>query len=400
MRYTEAYLLLVACLLVLLSLLLTSKSLVLQCLAVVVLALLANGKLGSSARLVRRRGSSLVPVGGGWSFYLCKLRLDGRPVRAGLVGKLANGRWGADTRIADLQRCLAMEGKTVSSHPSVENGTLGGWIASGSHGSGGTLWRPCFGRVVVQDMHTGAVFQAMPKDVFNDRTSIEDDRRYLILEVEIEARDDVLCKKTASKMMSSADAARFLEADSLLRILQIGRRGTMCLLWEPLQQDDHPLCNLHYDPHIGSQIGLWLQADVLSILQSSASRHSPWFSFPVEPKENYTSCVLLSEANKFTPEIPLLLSPVGLAFRNFELFVECDLSADSLFCLCNALSDAFDATPGRCELRRGRRILFLDFVVPVWCDPTPLLDAASAVISLRGASWHKGKWRPLVFEEI
>jgi hypothetical protein len=192
-----------------------------------------------------------------------------------------NGMWGAGTRIKDVQSYLVARGQTMASYPSIENGTLGGWIASGSHGSGGTLWTPQFARIRVRNLDTAVERICEPKEIFNDDLPFGE-HKYLILDVEVRSVDNIWCKKSAFKLQSAADATIFLTRPSHLRMLQIGRRGTIALLWTPLDTDDVH----HTDPHIFSQFGLWFQADVLAILQSSWARCADWFDFPVEPAAN------------------------------------------------------------------------------------------------------------------
>lgn len=332
-----------------------------------------------------------VPVGAGWSFYLNKY-VGGPVVACELEGLQPNGRWGAATRIKDIQAALRQKHLTMTSYPSIENGTLGGWIASGSHGSGGSRWKPNFDVIRVKHLPTGKVFDTHYKDIFNDDTSISECRKYLILEVEVHPVDDVWCKKVAFKLSSVADADAYLHDDSYLCMMQIGRRGTMILMWTPLAEEDAERIT-HVDPHLGSQFGLWLQADVLSILQSSDARAKEWFHFPVEPVANYESKVRLGDANAFTLEPPMLLTPIGLAFINFEVFVlDVRVSADALFKLCNDLSDMFTHNvKGRCELRGGNGKLFLDFVIVRTARVQVVFEQLLQSLGPQKIRLHKGK---------
>lgn len=332
----------------------------------------------------------LQAVGGAWSFFLNKNRAKNVLFTHHMKGRYPSGRWGAGTYIKDVQKYLKKENKTLTSHPSIENGTLGGWIASGSHGSGGTLWKSSFGSIRVWNQLTNEIFESDPKQIFNDQVSMQETQQFIILDVEVKPVDDVWTQKYVFKMNSVENAQTFLEKDSYLRMLQIGARGIMGLMWIPPEDDDFS----HVDPHFFSQKGLWLQADVMSIFQNSASREKDWFDWPIEPQKNYQSKIKLSDANKFTPEPPLLLTSIGLAFVNFEIYV-LDYSIDSiiLFSLANALCDVFrDKCQGRCELRCGKTKVFLDIVVLRGTDPAPLFATVKQELG-EGIEivLHKGK---------
>lgn len=334
----------------------------------------------------------MIPVGAGWSFYLNKSHVNGKVLLThDMAGLQSNGRWGSGTRIKDVQKSLTSSGLTLTSYPSSESGTLGGWIASGSHGSGGTLWKSNFDRITVKDLYTGQTFDAHVKDIFNDRKTIDEQHRYLIMDVEIYPVENVWCKKQAYKINEIADVAFFLKTESYLRMVQVGKRGIMGLLWTPLDVDPDTID--HTDPHFGSQVGLWIQADLLSIVQSSKSRYEDWFEFPVEPKRNFTSKIRLSDANAFTCESPNVATPIGLLFRNFEVFVlEYTITDDVLFKLCNAIADVFTLhVNGRCEVRCGKSKLFLDFVVLRTDNFTAIFETILSVLGPVEIVLHKGK---------
>ena len=338
-----------------------------------------------------KNSSTLVPIGAGWSFYLNKSMDTNNIIECPHTGLLENGRWGAATVIKDITTELQRQNLSFPSHPSIENGTLGGWIASGSHGSGGKRWKPNFGNIHVKNLETGEISDVKYKEIFNDDTSIETCRKYLILDVEIKPVEDAWTKKIAFKLLKIEDAEAYLSDDSYLCMMQIGKRGTMILMWVPLSEKDD-LEITHIDPHFGSQFGLWVQADVLSILQSSDARIKDWFNFPVEPPENYTSKIKLSEANRFTFEPPILLTPIGLAFTNFEVFVYMTISAEQLYKLCNAFSDLFTKdVHGRLELRGGYKKLFLDFVVLRNTDVKLIFTTLLQLLGPQKIRLHKGK---------
>lgn len=297
------------------------------------------------------------PVGAGWSFFLQRTAAPSTPVFAPRGRVVRDGCWfGAGTSIGEVQAYLRGRGETLTSHPSFLEATLGGWIASGSHGSGGTLWKKCLGRVCLCDLVTGAqVRDVDPQDYFGDAMSVDAQRRYLITEVEVLPVADATCALLVHKVPDADGLRVFLETPSYLRFLELGARGVMSVVWTPTTAA--PPQRAH------SQAVLWWHADVLSILQSTHARHRAHFDWPV-PADLGVPAMTLSDANHFTPTPPLLLTSVGLRYTDFEVFLwERDLPPARLWALCTALVDLFATrVEGRCQLRYGASgKLFLDF---------------------------------------
>ena len=133
-----------------------------------------------------------VVVGGGWSFFLAKTRAEG--FRRVAAGHIEGDWWHAGTTIREVQRRLISVGRTMASHPSVMSGTLGGWIFSNAHGSGGTLWTPQFDSVRVHDRETGESFVVSPKRLFSAAVPLATQRRYDILAVKVRSVENVVCQ--------------------------------------------------------------------------------------------------------------------------------------------------------------------------------------------------------------
>jgi hypothetical protein len=357
----------------------------------------------SSLDEVREAGEWVVPVGGGWSYFLSRT-FPGAPVlfTSRTKGLLQNGRWGAGTAIHEVQSYLTSRGLTLTSHPSVLSGTLGGWIFSGSHGSGGSLWKSCIGTITVYDQLDGQMVTASPKAFFGDGKSVAVQRRYIILEVEVLPVPNVWCEKQVFKVNTIGDARRFLDDESYLRLMLVGARGIMGLLWVPFTKPLavhnpllQPFYDHHIDPHLGSMTGLWIQADALSMYQSSRARNEEWFSFPVEPRENFNAQIRLSEANHFTPTPNGASSWIGLLHTNFEVFLQYPgLTPELLLVLVNRLADLFThQVTGRCELRYGGSgKLFLDFACLNYkLRYTPIFETIRDVLGDVSVALHKGK---------
>lgn len=335
-----------------------------------------------------------VAVGGGWSFFLQRTPLPGVPrFTRGTRGRLSNGRWRAGSSIGEVQTHLRARGQTLTAHPSVLSATLGGWIASGSHGSGGTLWESCIGRVSVMDQKTSEVLHDVdPRRFFGDDKSVEEQRDYVITEVEVLPVEDVVCRRVVRKVVAVDGVRDFLTTPSYLRILQIGARGVMSLVWEPVLGPPPPVA-----PKTAvDQVRLWWHADALSIFQSDAARDRAWFDWPV-PK-HMDALVRLSDANHFTPTPPLLLTATGMQYTNFEVFVRWPtMTAEQLWDLCSALQDMLATrVHGRCELRYGRNgKLFLDFAFRNGTfTPRTVFDTLANVVGADRKVWlHKGKFQ-------
>ena len=190
--------------------------------------------------------------------------------------------------------------------------------------------------------------------------------------------------------MTIDDYREFIVRPSLLRMLQIGQRGIMRLLWVPLEKGDESIT--HVDPHPFSMTGLWLQSDILSILQGSSASEKEWFEPPVEPRERYTSRIRLADANRYTVEPSMFTSPIGLYWINFEVFVlDYMASADHMYDLASDIRSLFEQIWGRCEVRLGQDILFLDFNVHRHTDVSQVFGMLHIHLYMYEIVLHRGK---------
>jgi hypothetical protein len=164
--------------------------------------------------------------------------------------------------------------------------------------------------------------------------------------------EDALTALTVRKVDGEAGVARWLEAPSYLRVLQIGARGTMALLWSAATPEDER--SLPRAEGLVATTWLWWHADALTIDQSAHARDRPWFDWPVPRRLDAT--MRLSHANHFTPTPPLPLTSIGMQFTNFEVFLQQPhMGAARLWRLCRALEGVFaEGLRGRCELRYGK----------------------------------------------
>ena len=331
------------------------------------------------------------PVGGAWSFVLNKRAPHGRVVYTHRWrGRLPDGWWGAGTTIAQLQAELAVRGESVSSHPSVNTATLGGWIFSNSHGSGGNLWRRALGRVRVHDRANNEVFEATPKQLFSARHTVASQRRYVILAVRIDPVPNVWVEQTAFRACTIRDLEHFLKTPSYLRLITVGARGSLALLWSP-----QTTAHLSTGSWKNGRILQWLQADALAIYGSANGACDDdayaWFSWPVMPPAEWHCRVRLSDASNFTPLPYAYLLGLCLLYQNFELFIDIPVTPQLLDSTLRELEREFALRPGRCEVRCGTRRLYLDMSIPSCQSPFNVCAAVERVVGTHPVYLHKGK---------
>ena len=326
-------------------------------------------------------------IGGGWSHFLQK----NGSVNASFDrthGQVTDNWWRAGTTIGQVQKTLQKQGRTFASHPSIKTSTLGGWIFSNSHGSGGTLWTPQFKRIKILDQNNNQESIVTPKILFNSHRTLQEQRRYIIKEVEIQHVENVWTLKTAMKMKNEGDVHTFLTDPSYLRLAQIGRRGTLFILWKPCNCEN--IYNIHTDPHFFSKPSLWFQADVLSAWQGK-SKSEDWFDFPIESQDKWTSYVKLNVANDFTPSPIAFLGSFAFSYKNFEVFVDIRVTSKLVYTVCRAIEVIMIKVKGRCELRCAANKLFLDFGVPTSADTGIIFRSLKKIIGNMPIQLHKGK---------
>lgn len=338
--------------------------------------------------MLRCRHENNVIIGGGWSFFLNKKSAPRGARVDHNIGHSHDQWWFAGTTIRQVQASLTRRGLTLCSYPSIPSATLGGWIFSNAHGSGGTLWTPQFDLVRVRDCETGSEIEGSAKQFFSIKKTFVEQRRYIVLAARLKTVPNIPCRRVAFRVHRLADTKAFLGTPSYLRLLQIGRRGTLALVWRPVAVGE---ARTPRELNLFSQAWLWLVCDAFSAWQSRADSPTEWFAWPMPSAQELSATVWLSDASDFSPVPIPLFAGVAFGYRNFELMADVALTEETLLALCTALEELM-RNRGRCELRCGATRLFLDFACPMSVDAR---DVRCRVQALLGDGVplfvHKGK---------
>lgn len=294
--------------------------------------------------------TNILPVGSGWSSYLSKkIWTKKQYAFTSLTGKYSNGFWGAGTTIAELQTYLKKEGQSVSSHPSILGATLGSWIFTNSHGNGGELWSEPFGEVIVFNTETCSVEKIKNRHIlFHDDKSIEEQRKYIILEVQIKSQKNDLCYQKVENVTNENDLQSFFRKDTFLRAIFVDRHDISNITWTKTNAEHE-----HY--LLGSMfpIGIF------------GTKILPHFVVRCIPSRIWNRTMTISEANRFVgTDPPYWTGFFAYFYTNVEIFVKKSMSTIDMFNLCELLKSFFKThCYGRCEVRYEGGKLFLDFVL-------------------------------------
>ena len=289
-----------------------------------------------------------VVVGGGWSFYLQKnvpltnLVFWGKSFK-GKISK-ENEMWYANTTLAEVQRLLRKRNMTLASFPSINESTLGGWVFSGSHGSGGTLWKSTIGKVKVYNKETQEFSIISNKKIlFDDTKTMKQQQQYIIISVELKPMPDVDCNRIAFDINDDFSANRYLTEESYLRLIFVHAGISTAFLWVPKNNRNYGNSSWFMPP--------WLW----SILPSSIFKY---------PRYKWFYSTKLSNAHNFGPTPPMIGTIFSFNYINFEIFVYVTLNSVKLLNLCKSFESLFQKEiSGRCEIRGGKNKTFLDFAV-------------------------------------
>lgn len=326
---------------------------------------------GTRLRVGRPRSRARgIPVGRGWSFVLGKSTRNVDAFTTLPKGHVVDQWWHAGTTIAEVQRHLRSQGQSLAGHPSLLTATLGGWIFTSSHGSGGTLWTPAFKRVKVLDHQDGDREQTLShkREAFGDAYTIADQRRYTIVQVEVQGVPNVLCERRIAALDTVTAAKTWLTTPSHLRLAFVDRRGGTGLVWTPAS---------------GGASSWGLPAWLVSVLP-----FVPWSTVA------RTRHMHLDQANAFAPTPPLWWATAcTLLYTNVELFVYVTMDATMLVQLTHELTEVHKRLGGRTDLRYGPGKLFVDLAVSRWTRLRPIFETIARVVGTdERVAVHKGKF--------
>lgn len=324
--------------------------------------------------------------GSGWSFLLrhhwpsggtlSTRPLAGRTPASMMIPGASKGEWwGAGTTIAALQRDLRKRGLTLAGHPTLKGGTLGAWIAGGSHGSGGTLWTPAFSEAIVVDRRERTVSRIQNPKAF----PFSSDGRHVVVEVCVTPVPDVECVREAYDVCTLEDATKFLTTPTHLRLIFVDACAPLAFVWRRLEEQEGQEEQKERRYFV---VPPWLA----TLLPSSWSARLP--------REAWKKRMRLSTANNFAPDPPMWATWAMLTYTNFEIFASVAPTPNLLLGCCDTLQQLFAHHPnlnGRCEIRCGSTKMFFDFAMRSR-DHRPLLAALRSVLGPRVPfSLHRAK---------
>ena len=327
--------------------------------------------------------SDLDVEGAGWSWHLSRdetrrtRKVSTRKLTGFLVPSGTKSEWwGSGSTVRQVQACLAKRGLTLAGVPSLSAATLGGWIFTGSHGSGGTLWTPAFGRVKVYDRVERTVRIVERKQaLFNDESSVDEQRKYVILEVELRPVRNVECTRIAFDVESLRDAEKAVVTETHLRMIFVDKHSALALLWVPADEEER-----------GERACTLIPPWTATLLPASCSRKLG--------RSMWTGRQTLRQANDFAPDPPFLSVPFMWLYVNFEVFVHVQaVTPRMVWDACRRMKALFSSgsASGRCELRFGKRKMFFDFALTSR-EYAPVFEAIRDVVGESNAvHLHKGK---------
>lgn len=325
---------------------------------------------------VHKIGYETIVVGGGWSSFLNKrVCTKEESVIRSLQGEFGSNVWGAGTSIGKVQSDLKKRGMTLSSHPCISGATLGGWVFTDAHGSGGGECAKSIGIVTVCDTVSGVVSRIEPSLLFGKGKEI--DRRYVILDVCVKPVQNSVCYRRVFDIKSREDVSTFLMETSFLRVIFLDRKSNMCILWTRDRKCSPPSLSSRI---LGLCVPLWL----ISVGPSLFS----WV-----PKSAWYIETNVSDSNHFAPDPPYYSGLIARVFTNFELYVYHHPTTSQLFLLCKEIQSIFGKDiQGRCEVRLEFGVLFLDFSLYGRRVYSSIYDAIQKCIGNVKISLHKGKY--------
>lgn len=327
-------------------------------------------------RHVPRDTARLRVIGSGWGFFLKRgwtqaprdFNLYTHNFRGQISSSGADdGLWRAGTTVRDLHGHVARSGLVLPSQPTMDDITLGSWVAAGNHGNGGDASggsSKVFAEIHVVDIRRLDVapqvmtykqarflFDKMPQAKFSCvvavrlATTLPRDEDLHQVGLFIPVRD--------RSVGAEAKVRRWLADGAVLRVLFVGGAKTHAtgIRW----QREPGYLQEHRNPHCCSRCARYCQADICSVVCGCGCG---------DTEAAYAAVELYSSANRWTPPmLPIyLLSTLCAGVYNCEfIFNWPDIDR---FChgFLMKLHDLHRRHGGRSELRYSgaNKSVFLD----------------------------------------
>lgn len=293
--------------------------------------------------------------------------------RRGLEGT-SNGlvtTWLAGTPLAHINRFLKKHDCTLPHLPTMQYIGVGAWAATFSHGNEG----PDNTENVILAVYVTGRLERMPysdyckmcgADILNRVTKPPHDlraRNHVVVAVEVASTRNDLVQKSLTLVHDEGDMRTWLQKNACLRLMFFGssRSYKLGLAWERTGVDWEKA--KHKDPHTGSTIGPFFQADIFSVRCGCC----------LESPKNWAGVSKIDTANNWVP----WLSPFETVFTIVSGYVNTEfvfnLKSAEVTATWEFAHDAHDIflhhATGRGELRRPKnqgpnsRLVYFDTVV-------------------------------------
>ena len=341
--------------------------------------------------LYTKTGELPTIVGAGWGFFLRRKGPTGSRVFThncnGLAKPDNRDTWLAGTTIAHINKHYKKEGLCLINHPTMDYISAGAWFANGNHGNGGSS-RLALGKVLDTAnvlRFDGVAFSLRNMTQFELLKSVYEDLRYpdrrtrtYVLSITINRKSALVSsemwiqkravevrgiaqgdEENAAFIPRSLEAASYwLSKDVHLRVMFFGvaRDYGFGVLWTNVYNSKET----HIDPHFGSTLGQFVQADNCSA-----------FCGLKESLDKWQGKVKFGNANRWVPKLfPIeTVTALLLGYINFETIIELPnpLTQAELCRVTDEIVLIHKKVGGRSELRQnaeaGSRVIYLDWAL-------------------------------------
>lgn len=253
-------------------------------------------------------------VGSGWASYLNRKKYRNCLFTSQLNKRVMRNNtytWETGASIGQIMKELQKENKTLSRYPSMEWVTLGGWISTWSHGHPGTdkLTPPVKEATVLNTMTR----QVSTFDWSNFMRLFEQkNRTNVVLTMTVNPIDDFAVERIARPLVTEADTRWWLNTESVGRLIFVGSRGALGLVWK--RTDEEPVQTYNV-----GVFGQWWSIDINSYLNCDTSLKKVARTLNSDRGKYQT----LSRAMQVVPNLmgEYMLLPILLGIYNFEVYV-------------------------------------------------------------------------------